>query len=557
MGVVRNRVRASGVTTLFSGLTLLGAVAGCNADPAFVEQTSVQPPAEVAKRSSSDATAGVGNPEIDAGARRGQNDPTTGEPLASAPGVDPDASVAGGAVAADGGAGAAGGGAGGGVGGSAGGSAGGSDSSGGVRDGRDENPSSGSDGTGDVAANPAPVPAPTAAPAPGNDEPRAGAPVVHQTTQKQGKVDVLWMVDDSGSMAWAQNNLTSKFEAFAKKLSDARVDFRVGVTSSDVCDIDWNTGEPKPNKYCANKDDISSGEKVNGVMVGPAQGRLVVDGSSSKSVLTPGADFVSTFARLAKIGTAGSGMEHGLTAVKMTVEKSKSGVIKNFLRSDAFLSVIVLSDEEDDGVQTWCEDAYGRTTLDAAGQKDLTKCKKGGTSPYLDLFGAIPYAVENNPSTGKPWTDYKFTADSFKAYLDDPNVKGEGKFRVSAITGIRGADGKIDCASNDANGGNGPKESGTNYIKAAQLTGGVVENICAPEWNKILSNIGQNVGELANQIALPAGKVPYPGTLEVFIDGQKWDASKYEYKPQGNFLSFKVIPASGAAIKVTYLETVK
>lgn len=527
MGVKTLRSRASRARdlSLFSGISLLSFTVGCSSDPAFTEQALVVKD-EPAARAGSDAQAG-GSTEIDAGdlaANRGEGDPTTGEPLASAPGVDVDAVGDGleGSLAGGGALGAASGG------------------SAGTRDGLNENPVGGP--AGDASGQP--------------QEPRAGSAVVFDTTQKQGKVDVLWVVDDSGSMQWAQNQLTSKFEAFARKLAEARVDFRVGVTSTDVCDINWQTGAPKADRYCPNTNDISKGVLQNGVMMGPAQGRLMVEPSSGLSVLTPSASFVSTFAKLAKIGTAGSGMEHGLTAARMAVEKSLSGVNRDFLRSDAFLSVIVLSDEEDDGVQMWCEDAWGRTTLNAAGQKDLTKCKKGGGSPFLDAFGATPYAVENKSGTDRPWTDYKFTADNFKAYLDNPNVKGPGKFRVSAITGVRGQNGTIECSNPDVPSNSGPRESGTNYIKAANLTGGVVENICAPEWNQILGNVGANVGELANQIALPSGKVPFPGTLEVLVDGVKWDATKYEYKAQGNFLSFKQIPASGAAIQVRYLETV-
>jgi hypothetical protein len=64
------------------------------------------------------------------------------------------------------------------------------------------------------------------------------------------------------------------------------------------------------------------------------------------------------------------------------------------------------------------------------------------------------------------------------------------------------------------------------------------------------------VGELANKIALPANKVPFPGTLEVWVDGVKQPQANFAFESQGNFLVFKVIPASGAAIKVKYLETV-
>jgi|GEM_PF-780318 len=553
-------------TVLVQSISLFSLAAACSQDPAFVNKTKDTSPLVAGNRGvSADANVGGrGSPETDAGqeaARRGGSDPITGEILASAPppqgGENGSGSGAGGSDGAGGDGGAGSGGAG---------SA--ENSAGGVR-GTPENPIGNEAGgmpsggtptavpTAQPTAGPTAVPTvqPTATPVP-SGTPRAGSPVVFNTMQKQGKVDILWVVDDSGSMTWAQGQLSSKFESFARKLSDARVDFRVAVTTADVCDIDWSSGAAKADARCPNKDDISAGEIQNGVMVGPPQGRFLVDSTTGKSVLVPAADFVSSFARLAKPGVSGSGLEHGLTAAKMAVEKSLAGVNKNFLRSDAVLSIIVLSDEEDDGVQIWCEDAWGRTTTDAQGAKDLTKCRKGGTSPFLDVFGMAPYAVTLNPATNQPWTQYKFTADNLKSYLDSTSVKGPGKFRVSAITGVRGSDGRMDCSNPDVPANSGPKESGTNYIKAAQLTGGAVENICASEWSQLLSNIGQNTSELANQIALPAGKVPFGNSLEVFVDGVKWDASKFTYKSDGNFVVFKVIPASGAAIKVKYLETV-
>jgi hypothetical protein len=202
----------------------------------------------------------------------------------------------------------------------------------------------------------------------------------------------------------------------------------------------------------------------------------------------------------------------------------------------------------------WCEDAYGRTSLTADGKKDLTKCRKDGGSPFLDAFGLSPHALPVD--NGKALTNYKYTADNFKAYLDKPEVKGPGKVRVSAITGLRGEDGNIVCNNPSIQAGKGPKESGTNYIKAAQLTNGAIENICSESWTQVLSNIGQNVSELANQIALPAGKVPFSNTLEVFVDGVKLSPADFSYVTQGNFVSFKVAPVSGADIKVRYLETV-
>lgn len=396
-----------------------------------------------------------------------------------------------------------------------------------------------------------PSPAPVASPAPKG--PRAGDTVNVQMTQPRAKVDVLWVVDSSGSMAWAQNQLKSKFQSFAQRLKETRIDFQVGVTSLDVCQVDSTTGYAIPDALCPSAAYISEGVKTGGKIVGPLRGTLQTDPVSKRTILRDTADFIEAFQRTAMLGTKGSAMEHGLWAAKLAVEKSLQKTAENqgFIRADAALSVVVLSDEEDDSVQMWCEDAYGRTSLDADGKKDLNLCREGGRSPFLDAFGIAPYALMKT-SKGSPVTTHRFTADQFKSWAAGSTIKGTGNFRVSAITGLRSQSGAIDCKLSG-----GPEESGTNYIKAAQLTGGAVENICSSDWSSVLTNIGQNTVELATRVSLPAGRLPFAGTLQVTVDGQVLDAMHYTYDSSVHAVVFKVPPAMGSEVAVSYRETIE
>ncbi|MFZ9520226.1 MAG: hypothetical protein ACO3A4_07100 [Silvanigrellaceae bacterium] len=387
---------------------------------------------------------------------------------------------------------------------------------------------------------------------PVNPAPYPGAMMTITQVQPRAKVDILWVVDSSGSMAWAQNQLKDKFQSFAQKLKSTRVDFQVGVTSVDVCQVDSTTGYAVADALCPDVTYVPDGIKVGGKIVGPLRGSLQPDPTTKKTVLTDTADFVESFQRTALLGTKGSAFEHGLWAAKLAVDKAIKGVGENsgFVRSDASLAVVVLSDEEDDSVQMWCEDGYGRTSLTADGKKDLNLCRDGGNSPFLDAFGIAPYALMKN-SKGVPMTTHKFTADNFKSWAEAKAVKGAGNFRVSAITGLRKASGNIDCQLTTG----GPEESGTNYIKAAQLTGGAIENICSSDWSSVLANIGQNTVELATRISLPAGKVPFPGTLEVRVDGLILGANQYIYDATVHAVVFKEPPAMGAEVSVSYRET--
>ncbi len=387
---------------------------------------------------------------------------------------------------------------------------------------------------------------------PAQPQPRAGDVVQVQLAQPRAQVDILWVVDSSGSMAWAQNKLKSNFESFAQKLKNTRIDFQVGVTSLDVCKVDDTTGIAVPDALCPNATYIPSGSKIGGKIVGPLRGNLQADPSTKQSILRDTGDFVQAFQRTALLGTKGSAFEHGLWAAKLAVEKAlnPNGENKGFIRPNASLSVVVLSDEEDDSVQMWCEDGYGRTSTTADGKKDLTLCQDGGRSPFLDAFGISPYALMKT-AKGLPITTHKYTADAFKAWASTSAVKGEGNFRVSAITGLRGNDGNINCSLSSG----GPEESGTNYIKAAQLTGGSVENICSDDWSSVLGNIGQNTVELATRVSLPAGKIPFAGTLEVKVDGDLLSSSQYSYDKTLHAVIFKTPPAMGAEIVVSYRDT--
>lgn len=396
-------------------------------------------------------------------------------------------------------------------------------------------------------------------PNPGEKDNTKSEIVQLDTTQKPGKVDILWVIDSSNSMSWAQNQLNSRFDSFARQLSDAKVDFRLGVTSIDACNFNLKTGAAIADSVCPDAEGISSGKDSNGHVFGPLRGEFLSDSITGKKVLSPGADFLEAFKRIAMVGIDGSAFEHGLLSAKMAIQKSISGVNAGFLRNDANLQVIVLSDEEDDSIQMWCEDAWGNTSLDSLGKKDLSKCKTDGTSPFLDQYTPrfdekrIPFALTGG-AKGAALTNHKFTADQFLSYMNDPSIKGIGKFRVSAITSIKDDKGKVICQNAEIK--NGPLESGTNYIKAAQLTGGAVQNICSTDWSQVMTKLGQNTSELASKMELVSGKIPLPGTLEVTVNGQVWDASRFEYGAQGNFLIFKVIPPADSQIHIAYKSAV-
>lgn len=407
----------------------------------------------------------------------------------------------------------------------------------------------GNEETPPVTPSPTPSPEPTPEATP---TPIPNQNIVDSYVQLPGKVDILWVMDNSFSMDWAQTQLVAEFAKFTSALSEAQLDFQVGLTSTDVCSFDPVSGAGFSNEFCPDASQIKV-RYDKGAWVGPARGALIADPLSGERILKPGADFTARFQSLAKLGVDGSTLEHGLYAARRAIEQAGNGGINSgFLRPEAGLAVIVVSDEEDDGIQFWCEDAWGRSIKGTNGRTDPGACDPVyGTSPYRDMFGVLPFAFWNWQG-GVPMSRHKYTADDFVGFLASPAVKPRGHFQVSTFTGMRDATGRIECNNPSIAAGTGPQESGTNYIKAAELTGGFAANICTPEWGAALKRMGEEAAELVAYRDLTPGKPVIPGTLSIKVNGAVLPASDYSIDLAKHQILFKAAPAVGSAVEIVY-----
>ncbi len=126
-------------------------------------------------------------------------------------------------------------------------------------------------------------------------------------------VDVLWVVDNSSSMEEEQTALAENFYSFHLWLSKI-ADFQVGVISTDIYNQDH-------------------------------QGKLLGD-INIITPATPDADIV--FSENVNVGLEGKGDEQGMRAAVLSLsEPLISDDNEGFLRDDAHLFVIFVSDEDD------------------------------------------------------------------------------------------------------------------------------------------------------------------------------------------------------------------
>ncbi len=147
------------------------------------------------------------------------------------------------------------------------------------------------------------------------------------------KVDVLFVIDDSGSMGQEQQNLIANFPMFITVLDASGLDYRVAVTTTSrnyeykgAFGITSSTGGPP------------GGQMLQPSTCGMTK-RWIDKGDANPS---------TTFSCLANVGTNGNSDEMPLAAMRDAFEdRMADGTNTGFRRSDALLGVVFLTDEED------------------------------------------------------------------------------------------------------------------------------------------------------------------------------------------------------------------
>lgn len=161
------------------------------------------------------------------------------------------------------------------------------------------------------------------------------------------KMDILFVVDDSGSMGEEQANLTKNFPEFVKVLNEFKtksgtaIDYRVAVTTtgrdvSYTIQVDNPFGGPPIVQKQTEKGD-------NGAFRGA--GKCSV---KERWLDKANANVSKDFACLASVGTSGPSLEMPLETIKLSlVDRVNDGTNKGFRREDALLAVVVITDEND------------------------------------------------------------------------------------------------------------------------------------------------------------------------------------------------------------------
>ncbi len=133
------------------------------------------------------------------------------------------------------------------------------------------------------------------------------------------KADILFVIDNSGSMGEEQDGLSANLGVFLQFAQAQQIDYQIAVTTTDV--------------------------------EGGEDGRFVpINGNPSDRIVRPTTQPSpeAVFAQNVNVGTIGSANEQGLEAAYLALSNPLIfGHNAGFIREDAVLSVIIVSDEQD------------------------------------------------------------------------------------------------------------------------------------------------------------------------------------------------------------------
>ena len=182
-------------------------------------------------------------------------------------------------------------------------------------------------------------------------------------------VDFLFVIDNSGSMGTAQDNLVANFPTFIDGIQSTLSEvqsYHVGVVSSDVYD-----GNSAPCDRLGGLITRTTGFDSSEMTCGPyAEGH---------NYITEEDDLGPTFQCAAQIGTSGDASERPMNAMEAAISPDLTGegaCNEGFIRDNALLVVVIITDEADgpgDGEgappnsSTGDADSWYQSVLDAKG----------------------------------------------------------------------------------------------------------------------------------------------------------------------------------------------
>ena len=258
-------------------------------------------------------------------------------------------------------------------------------------------------------------------------------------------VDILFVIDNSGSMAEEQASLAANFGRFINVLENIEgglPNVHLGVVSTDTGAGPFNISG------CSGNGDNGTLQSAPRGACEPPNGAFIQDlddGAGGRTRNYTGT-LVDTFTCVARLGIDGCGFEQPLESARRALNGSNSAN-QGFLRPNAFLALIFITDEDDcSTADTGMFDTADTTVSDPLGPLSSFRCFEYGVD--CDV-GNGDRRAPGARDTCRPRTDspYMFHPDEyisfFKGLKEDPNMV--------IVAGIIGNPTPVVVGTNDMN----------------------------------------------------------------------------------------------------------
>ena len=196
------------------------------------------------------------------------------------------------------------------------------------------------------------------------------------------EVDLLFVIDNSGSMSDEQINLVAGVPSFISEiqaqLSDAE-SYHVGVITTDAYEFNQGCNEEGAMVIATGGDDSSD------AVCGPY--------AEGNHYMTEQDDLEVAFACAALVGTDGDSDERPAQTLRAALSHDMNGpggCNEGFLRDDALLVVVIITDEEDDHEVDGCnQDAYPGSSGEPPEWFEHVVEAKGGVEENIVVLALI------------------------------------------------------------------------------------------------------------------------------------------------------------------------
>jgi hypothetical protein len=375
------------------------------------------------------------------------------------------------------------------------------------------------------------------------------------------KLDLVFVVDNSSSMTEEQANLRANFPDFMNELlaiQGGAPDMRIAVISSNV-----GAGPNMPAAECPPGGDRGKFQVREECKLDAGVKYLTVDGMGKTNFETQGGlpKLPDVFSCMAALGTSGCGYEHQLLSLYFALDNTTNESNKGFIRDDAYLGVVILSDEDDCSAEP-SADFFDNLVPGQAGsfrcslkghicdnapiptmpfKTPLANCK-----PYTRMAGEtnsrlidVPVFVDFIKNTVKKGRSEKILISSVIGWNDDPAAEYSVVERDSARGGKELDTGPVCQTANTGTAAPGIRLH--TFTKAFENN--TVAPICQKDLKTAMAEIGKKLRGLIENTCITA---PLYDTNDKPEDGVQADCQVLDQIPEANgrYKEQAVLPCS-------------